>query len=362
MTENKKKRLAGLDLFRILMVCMVLLFHTQLHHGCNFYFAENFIKMGAIFMTGFFMLSGFVLFATYQERNLFEIQGLKHFYLKRIIAIAPLYLIVSLVYMFFCSKETLSQNLLLIPIEILGLQSFYSSLFHVSHNDGTWFISCLFFCYLLFPFMQGIVKQISPKGRLFTICSCYFILLLAPVIIHAFSTADIYSNPFFRGLEFFIGVNLYALNMDFKKNRRSASKGLRLFALEFFILGSIISLAIHFHISPTNYMLYSIGALPLFAFMLTTLSSIESPKMESSKTLRYFSTLCYAFFLAQVFNTQIENFIFTQLNVQGNGLKIAIPFMVCGILAVAMHELIERPCSKFLKKKWLGNPYGNQEN
>lgn len=77
--DEKKiyQRMAGLDLFRVVAAVMVLLFHIHIHHDCSFGALTGFVSMGAIFMTGFFMLSGFVLFRTYQEQSLVQMDSLK---------------------------------------------------------------------------------------------------------------------------------------------------------------------------------------------------------------------------------------------------------------------------------------------
>ena len=53
-------RLIGLDLFRIFAVLVIFFFHTG-HIGCSYGLLRGFIGQGAIFMTAFFMLSGFAL-------------------------------------------------------------------------------------------------------------------------------------------------------------------------------------------------------------------------------------------------------------------------------------------------------------
>lgn len=347
-------RIAGLDVFRVLAVLVVLMFHTCTNHGCDFGFANGFVRMGAVFMSGFFMLSGYVLFANYSDRNVMEKGNLKQFYLKRLIGIFPLYFFVSIVYMIFCSSESLKQNLILFPIETLGLQSHFSTLFDVSHNSGTWFISCLFFCYLLFPLMQETTKQMGSKAKFASIAACYFILLFAPVVVHTFSTNGIYEFPFFRALEFFIGVNLCALKPAIESRTRLRFIGsLWTFIAELAILFALLTVAVKMNISVGNYMLYGFATLPLFMLMITTLSMVKNQALSNSKLLRFGAKISFAFFLAQTFNNEIEDFIFNSLNIESNGIKIAIPFVVCSILAVAMHYLIEKPCGKFLRKKFL---------
>lgn len=346
--------MAGLDIFRVMAVLVVLMFHTKINHGCDFGVADGFIRMGAIFMTGFFMLSGFVLFANYSGKNVMEKGNLKLFYLKRLIGIFPLYFFVSVVYMVFCGSENLRQNLILFPVETLGLQSHFSSLFDVSHNSGTWFISSLFFCYLLFPLMQEVAKQISNKARIFAIISSSLIVLWAPLVVHTFATAGIYESPVFRALEFFIGVLLCSLSSAVSARPKFAFMGsLWAFLVELAVLFGAVTAAVQMNIAVGNYSIYSIIALPIFILMILTLSMVKSPALSKSKLLNYAAKISFAVFLAQTFNTEIENFIFTKLGIEGNGLKILTAFVVCTILAMVMHHLVEKPCGNFLKKKFL---------
>ena len=183
-----KHRAAGLDLFRVVAAVMVLLFHCYIHHGNDFGALTGFVSMGAVFMTAFFMLSGFVLFLTYRERDLLKNDALKNFYLKRTFGIFPLYLVVAVLYVVTLGQESVFQNLVLLPIEVLGLQSVFSTLFPVSHNGGTWFISCLLFAYLAFPLMQEIVKQMTTRTKWMALAICSAILFWSPLVVHTFKT------------------------------------------------------------------------------------------------------------------------------------------------------------------------------
>ena len=91
--------------------------------------------MGAIFMTAFFMISGFSLFYTYDQTQIITLKELRKFYLKRIVGILPLYYIVGTLVIVLFGKGSLCDNLLLFPIEFLGIQSVYTSLFSFLHKD-----------------------------------------------------------------------------------------------------------------------------------------------------------------------------------------------------------------------------------
>jgi peptidoglycan/LPS O-acetylase OafA/YrhL len=347
--EKATHRAAGLDLFRVVAAVMVLLFHCHIHHENSFGALTGFVSMGAVFMTAFFMLSGYVLFLTYKDKSLVQAPALKNFYLKRIFGIFPLYLVVAALYVVTLGQESVFQNLVLLPIEVLGLQSVFSTLFPVSHNDGTWFISCLLLAYLAFPLMQEIVKQMSTRTKWMALAICTAVLLWSPLVVHTFKTDSIYSNPFFRGLEFFIGVLLCSLPI-----RAGIAKVLatwKVFVAEAVLLIAGISIAVRLNIFVGNYMLYDWIVIPLFAVMILTLAGIKSPRLQGSAVLRYASAASYAFFLAQVFNTQIENWLFPLCGIQNNALQIAVSVALCAVIAIALHELVEKPCARMLKKK-----------
>lgn len=347
--EKAKHRAAGLDLFRVVAAVMVLLFHCNIHHGNDFGALTGFVSMGAVFMTAFFMLSGYVLFLTYKDKSFVQASSLKKFYLKRVFGIFPLYLIVAALYVVTLGQESVFQNLVLLPIEVLGLQSVFSTLFPVSHNGGTWFISCLLFAYLAFPLMQEVVKQMTTRTKWIALTICTAILFWSPLVVHTFKTDSIYSNPFFRGLEFFIGVLLCSLPI-----RDGIAKILatwKALLVEVLLLVAGVSIAVRLNIFVGNYMLYDWIVIPLFAFMIITLAGLKSPSLQGSAVLRYASAASYAFFLAQTFNTEIENWLFATCGIQNNVLQIALSVSLCMVIAVALHELVEKPCARILKKK-----------
>ena len=129
MVKDKmiRSRIIGLDIFRIFLAAYVLAFHSNIHFQCYYGILDNFISMGAIAMTGFFMLSGFFLFYVYESDDMHALANVRRFYRKRLIRIMPSYYIVGLFYCFFCGTESPLQNLLLAPMEILGLQAVYPS-------------------------------------------------------------------------------------------------------------------------------------------------------------------------------------------------------------------------------------------
>lgn len=93
---GKNKRYIGLDILRVISAMVICAFHTIVHLHANYGIFQSVLQMGAVFMTLFFMLSGYVLFVTYSGQNIIEIVNLKKYMLKRIIGIVPMYYMVPL--------------------------------------------------------------------------------------------------------------------------------------------------------------------------------------------------------------------------------------------------------------------------
>lgn len=70
MNKNRNGRIYGLDLFRVLCVLMVFLFHSQIHIDSDFGILNSVIGLGAIYMSAFFILSGYVLSLVYNKLDL----------------------------------------------------------------------------------------------------------------------------------------------------------------------------------------------------------------------------------------------------------------------------------------------------
>ena len=128
------------------MAILIFMFHSRIHIlHCSYGVLNSFVDVGAIAMTGFFLLSGYVINLTYGRKDLAKPGEMKTFYTKRLITIIPLYFVWAffrvIAHVIVSGKSAAIEELILFPIELLGIQSVFSSLFSFSHNGGSWFIS-----------------------------------------------------------------------------------------------------------------------------------------------------------------------------------------------------------------------------
>ena len=93
-----KNRLYGLDVLRIISAIFVCAFHTNGHLGATYGLLTEFVSMSAVFMTLFFMLSGYSLFISNSDKSFLSGNTYSIYLKKRFISIVPMYYIASLIY------------------------------------------------------------------------------------------------------------------------------------------------------------------------------------------------------------------------------------------------------------------------
>lgn len=344
------KRNIGLDLFRVSLALLIFLFHSNMHFDCHYGLFDHFARMGAIAMTGFFMLSGYALNLS-NKNVLTDISLYKKFLLKRLISIVPLYYFVAVVYVLFLSNESWRSELLLFPIEALGLQAFFSSLITVSHNGGTWFISCLLPCYLFFPFLQWIFRSLSNKENYIVGGAILMIMFISPIIQRHFMLASLYDNPFFRILEFSMGVLIAVLHEEEHEWMKFCVLRSKLFLI-FIIALLIVGVSYGDMIFPgRDFMLMNWIVLPCFMVMFLIFRNVSFRSLDSSRLLQYLSKLSFAFFLAQFYVWTISSIlVFHLIRKDGNLIRIIVSFLCCLVVSIFLHEVIEKPMKDYLKK------------
>lgn len=352
-------RLVGLDFLRIALALLVFLFHSHIHVlKCDYGWLNAFVDMGAIAMTGFFLLSGYVLEYTSGKKNMTEVREIKVFYIKRLISIFPLYYAYAIINVatniLLGGKNVAIQEVMLLPIEALGIQSSISGLTQFSHNGGSWFISCILICYIVYPLIHVVSKALSNSAKVWLAVLLAGILLWSPIVQHFFKLDWIYSNPFMRIFEFTIGILVLQLNASNVKDKFLALLRKPAACIATIML-LVVGVSIAYHIGvPHDYMLYSWIALPCFVSLLFSLGSIKFVSFQNSKVVRYLSALSFAIFLSQLIVVwKGLKHIFEYLGVDNNLLNILVSALVCFCMANFLHYCVEKPCAKYLKEKLL---------
>jgi len=262
--------------------------------------------MGAIFMTAFFMLSGFSLFEGYKTHDLSNFDSIKKFYLKRFLKLFITYYVMCLGYILFLNSLSLKDNLMLLPLETLGLQSTFNGLFSLSHNNGTWCITSFALCYFVFPLIHEIVKNLTKKQKMIILVVLSIVLIQTPFVITYFQIDNnLYTNPFFRLLEFSIGVIICSFKDDYKIKNNLLMIMISIVSYVLLIVGVTYLVKTDFYVN--NYMAYNIINVPIFAILLYCLGNAKIELVNHSKVINNLSKLTYSFFFAQFFTWYVFN-------------------------------------------------------
>lgn len=265
------KRFFLLDIYRIAIVFVVLLFHLTIHfrYTTSFKFTDQFIISGAFAMTCFFMLSGALLSSLYSKKDFFAENEPVSFYKKRFAKIYPLY-IVFLLLALFIRKPV---NWWVIPMQIVPLQAFFPQTFNQFMNGGVWFISDLLFAYLLFPFLNFLLEKTGKNLR--TAFLIVWGLIVYFTIVDAYTSKALYVSPAVRTLEFMAGMIC----------ERLASQGgggaplrdeVRLFPVGYICSGRCCKTVAFLQSSGLQKPLYLYGLVPFTAGVLDDLFRFES--------------------------------------------------------------------------------------
>ncbi|GAB6012739.1 acyltransferase family protein [Viscerimonas tarda] len=160
----------------------------------------------------FFILSGFILAYNYQQRFIGKLIEKKTFYVSRLARLYPLH-IFSMLLWIWMGKDLPVDSTYLVNLvrNITLLQSVYP-LEGIKFNAVSWSLSTEMFFYLSFPFIVGwLVKSKR------SLIAC-FIILIGTVSITTCMSEDndfsewlLYASPYFRVVDFIIGILLYNL-------------------------------------------------------------------------------------------------------------------------------------------------------
>ncbi len=293
-------------------------------------------------MTGFFVLSGFIMAHVYQHTAFTEPKAIGNYYLKRIAKIYPAYAVASAVFpclVGFINGQTLQRYVL---NDLLLIQGFFGSMFPVGLNGATWSLTVEALLYFLFPFLM-LLSSKSPK------------ILWAAALLGAVITGNLlldkhdwfYSNPVFRVSDFLWGMGVYFAN---QRTTFFASHWRTLHGL---VLALLFVAVVLLGKSQGQYMLGQVVFSPLFALWVVCVFHCNW-KLYTNRVLRYLGTISYSFYLWQEITMWLVHKTAPQTGLCGGGpwgnLGVALLLNV-GLAALSYHA-IEEPARLWLLQRW----------
>ena len=345
----EKHRMYLIDIMRIICAFLIYARHSITMYGCSYGKVVDalFVELTSPVMTCFFILSGFSIH--YQHRLEQITSAWTRTYLKkRILSIMPSYLLVVLIWPIFY-PEQLNNWAILLPVDLLGIQTSYRSLFGILHNGGTWFVSCLLLAYVLYPVIKAVYCSEMKWVPFVMIILIHFILIYSNLIIPKFSLDGLYSNPLARTAEFLAGVSF--AEIVFGKKKRQDLVGLWVgwqYCFIILCLGCISVVIGMINQASLKMIIFGYLSIPIILVFLVFASTLRCKCLERSKTISILSGMSYQFFLTQLFLWEITSWLLKMLNIDGNIAKILGSFTICILISFAVWRFFDKPIRRLL--------------
>lgn len=351
MNGKKVGRLIGLDIMKIICALLIFSRHAIRSWGVSFsIFSDSICGITSTVMTCFFMMSGFGLALNYEFEELTRAK-LVNFYKKRWITIMPPLFFFLLIYAIL-NIDLWRDIIRLLPVDILGIQSMFSSLFGITIHGGSWFVGCLLLGYLIFPIWSLLLSKNSLSKTILLLCGIWMLIWYVNHINAFYQMATLYDNAFFRCFEFLYGVELGRACKKVNRNSLAISVPLVL-------LGG----AVVFFAKVYGNCIYSMLPLSLIFIGVYLLENRKRGYRKShvflekccdvlEKVIHYSSGLSYNFFLTQLFLWKLCNLIIAIFDMKLSNLgRILLAGLVAILLSILEKESIDRFIRNKLKNK-----------
>ncbi len=251
MSDKDKVQADWLDVFRVAAMVMVFVLHLSQRIISNGAIARFFNNMGFAGVSAFFVLSGYLIPASYERCG-----TKKCFYIKRIFRILPVYYVILMLNMIFRSMPQDITGLgwwryiLCINVVVPAWETVWNSF------AGLWTISMFVFYYLMVPFL-GCLGRDWKKSLVvaLSINSVSIVILKCMKIIFAGEfggNLDFIERSFLRMLPIFL-LGTAALSAKREKKERELSFALALYVFllhmfgirnDYFFFGSLVTIAV----------------------------------------------------------------------------------------------------------------------
>ncbi len=311
-------------------------------------------------MTCFFILSGFSIHFQHREEELCEV-WIRQYLKKRWISIMPSYLLVALIWPLVYPAQV-KDWLVLLPADLVGIQTAYRTLFGILHNGGSWFVSCMLFAYMTYIVLKaalGSQRRWVPGLMLFGV---HFLLMYSNILIARFGLDGLYSNPIARAAEFALGSIFAELlfregkkindhNLEVKSKTYPGVPGVSRSAWMILVLiAASLVIARIAHVGK-HVIVYGYLVSPAVLFLLLLSSLVRSKVLENSRVLSALSGMSYQFFLAQLFLWKLTAYVLDRFALSGNKTKIGVSLILCTLLSYVVWKYYDKPVRKALRRK-----------
>lgn len=345
-----KSEILPLTGLRFVAAFYVFVFHIHIRWPfMENQYGNNIFGQGAIGMSLFFILSGFVLTYQYADGN----NNKEKYFINRFARIYPVYIVAALATLPWFGVENFLQGIVLVIANIFLIQAWFPQLFTLWNNGASWSISVEAFCYLLLPFLLPKIIKCNTKQLFFIIMGSYFFSAIPGVVVKLFDgqyNNIFYSMPIFRVPEFLIGISVALLVRSgyvYKKGMTLQFVAVSIMLIYIAILGQNMPI----------YIGHNWIVVPFIAFMIFSLTTGKGliAKLLSNRLSVWFGKISYCFYSFQamiiLFLLNHRDAVIKSFPALGTNLVLLLAcFVVLVLLSAVGYYFIEEPARKRIRK------------
>lgn len=363
MQVTPNKEILPLTGLRFIAALYVLIFHIHIRWPvAQEPLLRNIFDQGAVGMSLFFMLSGFVLAYSYDGSKL----PVKAYFVNRFARIYPIYVLAALVTLPWVGISladgsttsvirSVAQWGTLIFANIFLIQAWLPGLFQYWNNGASWSISVEAFCYILLPLILPSLPRLS-KRELYVLMAICLLLGSLPGITAAVFNNPVqtvyYSLPIYRVPEFVLGASLCLLRRSNSFSEKLPFTLLLALTVFFLYLG-IWGSSMPFYIG------HSWIALPCIALVIYTASTSTGflARLLGNRLMVWLGKISYCFysFQALIILSLIDQHdrLVKSIPVLNNNVVLLLAVftgLLC-ISALAFYT-VEEPARRWVKRRY----------
>lgn len=339
---------------RFVFAFLVFMSHKNLFPHEEPGFLWHLFREGYAGVSFFFMLSGFILAYTYQQRLIEGRATVRSFYVARVARIYPLHLLALLVSLFFIRffYHPSASDFGDLAINTLLLQSFIPGQ-EFLFNSVSWSLSDEAFFYALFP----VIIFSTFRDRRRSAIALWSVLGVAIVATAYLLRANpwehwtLYINPLFRIFDFLLGIALYNLCRRWESHRPLQGRYTRLEVMAMLLVIAAYCLAFFIPVSFRRSMWYWIPMgllITTFYFHRGALS-----RLLSHPVCVKLGEISFAFYLFHYLVIQVVKIALSHLQlVVSLPVEFAIDLTASIVIAYMAHQYIEQPLNRLIRKRF----------
>ncbi len=298
----------------------------------NIHAIDKFLANGATFMTGFFVLSGFVMAHVYANTDFTSRSEIYNYYLKRFAKIYPLYLISTIIFFSIFRDYSIIDYSKVIINDIFLSQGFFKSIFAIGANGGTWSLSVEMFLYFLFPFLCILLNKNGSIAVIVGILMAFIISM--NILLNPNTTDHIYSNPVLRVPDFLIGMGFYFIRENKIFNNLS----------HILIVPALFAVCIFLGAGESQYCMGQFLIASMFGVWIACVSHCNS-KIYNNQIVVFLGTISYSFYIWQFTSIGFARILKEHYGFHGHFIMLS-SLLLNIIIAYLSYKWIEEPCRK----------------